>query len=133
MHQAHTPTQSVICLLWVAVIAVSVGFVWTVAQTGLKQTNTNLCELWRSLPLPPYQTCEFQEALVYIWLAAAPLGAIYIFFELYRWVNTFKNRSTQLVALLALVIFFVAGSGVSIFFARQSMEQIACGRRDCYH
>jgi hypothetical protein len=123
IHQAHTPTQNFIRLLWVAVIAMSVGFVWTVGQTGLKQTNANLCELWRSLPLPPYQTCEFQEALVYIWLAAALVGAIYIFFEVYRWVYTLENRSAQLVALLALVIFFVTGSGVSIFLLVKALNK----------
>ena len=86
--------RNLIRLLWVAVIAVSLGFVWTVGQSGLKQTNANLCELWRALPLPNYASCEFQQALIYIWLDASVLGVLYLLFEFYRWIrNKFGPQS----------------------------------------
>jgi hypothetical protein len=94
---------------------VSLGFVWTVGQGGLKQTNTNLCELWRSLPVPAYESCEFQQVLVYIWLGAAILGAVYIFIELYIWVGRQEKRGTRLLFHWIVTLFFVVGSAWSIY------------------
>jgi hypothetical protein len=41
----------IVRLVFAAAVAVSLGFVWTVGQSGLTQVNRNLCELWASLPL----------------------------------------------------------------------------------
>jgi hypothetical protein len=69
--------RGVFRLLLATAAAVSVGFIWTVGQAGLAQTNRNLCDLWAALPLPPYKACEFQNALVYIALIAAALLLIW--------------------------------------------------------
>jgi hypothetical protein len=111
----HPTARNLIRLLWVAVIAVSLGFVWTVGQGGLKQTNTNLCELWRSLPFLTYESCEFQQVLVYIWLGAAILGAVYIFIELYIWIGRQEKRGTRLFFHWIVTLFFVVGSAWSIY------------------
>jgi hypothetical protein len=114
MHRPHVPAQNLVGILWAAVIAVTGGFVWTVGQTGLTQTNNNLCELWRALPLPKYRACEFQQFLVYLWLIAAFLGAIYILFEVYSFIGS-RQRSARLYAHGALVIFFACGLATSLY------------------
>jgi hypothetical protein len=76
--------RTIIRLSFAAALAVSVGFVWTVGQTGLQQTNRNLCELWASLPLPKYESCEFQNALVYVWACAALVAVIWLLLEFFR-------------------------------------------------
>ncbi len=67
-----------------AALAVSAGFAWTVGQSGLQQANRNLCDLWASLPLPPYKSCEFQNALVYSWLAVAIIAVVWLLVEFFR-------------------------------------------------
>jgi hypothetical protein len=129
----HSIAQNLIRLLWVVVVAVTGGFVWTVGQTGLKQTNNNLCELWRSLPLPDYRTCEFQQALVFIWLLAAVLGTIYIFFELYVWIGHFRKRSARLLFHWVLVVFFVIGSAISIILLVKEWKNSPAGNDDEQH
>ena len=115
MHKPHPTAYYPVRLVILAALAVTGGFIAMVGSTGLTQTNKNLCELWRALPvLPAYEKCEFQELLVYLWFFVALLGAGYIFFEIYRWIDGFTKRSARLLAHSILVIFFVAGSAVSI-------------------
>jgi flagellar biosynthesis chaperone FliJ len=76
--------RAILRLTTAAAIAVSLGFVWTVGQSGLQQTNRNLCELWASLPLWRYEQCEFQNILVLLWLAAAITAAMYLLIEAFQ-------------------------------------------------
>lgn len=73
----------------VAALAMSGGFTWTVGQSGLKQTNTNLCELWASLPLPSYSGCEFQYGLVLAWAAVFALTILWVLIIIYRAARKF--------------------------------------------
>ena len=75
-----------------AAIALSGGFTWTVGQSGLSATNRNLCELWASLPIPAYPKCEFQNFLVYVWMAVAAMSVIWIGYEVICW---FRRRSAR--------------------------------------
>jgi hypothetical protein len=75
-----------------AAAVVTLGFTWTVGQSGLAQTNRHLCELWRSLPLPNYQACEFQYALVVLWVVAAVAAAIWLAREIWLAVRKFRNN-----------------------------------------
>jgi hypothetical protein len=71
-----------------AALAVTLGFAWTVGQSGLAQTNTNLCELWHSFQfLPRYDSCEFQYVLVGLWSLAAIVGFVWLLFELFTLVR----------------------------------------------
>ncbi len=75
---------SLVRLLFATAIAVTLGFTWTVGQGGLKQTNSNLCDLWSSLLLPPYPNCEFQFVLPALWIVAFTVAVIWALVELYR-------------------------------------------------
>jgi hypothetical protein len=88
-----------------AALAVSLGFVWTVGQSGLQQTNRNLCELWSSLPLPAYKSCEFQNVLVNAWLGLAVLGAVWITVELW----TAREKVQKHIALWSPQQMIVSG------------------------
>jgi hypothetical protein len=79
-----------------AALAVSLGFIWTVGQSGLAQTNQHLCELWAKLPLPPYHSCEFQYVLVYIWGAAAFIGILWIIIEII-WARKTIGRALRMI------------------------------------
>jgi hypothetical protein len=72
-----------------AACTVSAGFVWTVGQSGLAETNRHLCELWASLPLLEYQNCQFQYLLVYLWAFVAILATLWVLFEFYRFAIWF--------------------------------------------
>jgi hypothetical protein len=89
-----------------AALAVSGGFTWTVGQSGLQKTNQNLCELWASLPLPRYESCEFQYVLVGAWGLVAALGLLWIAVELFRYLRSW--RVTLLVPVLATIFLGVA-------------------------
>jgi hypothetical protein len=80
-------------LLLAAAAAVSAGFIWTVGQAGLAQTNRNLCDLWASLPLPTYKTCAFQNSLVYAALFAAAVLIIWGIGEAIFWFRKSRKRS----------------------------------------
>jgi len=80
----------VVRLFIAAAIAVTLGFTWTVGQgSGLAQVNKNLCELWASLPLPPYAACEFQYVLVVVWAVAAVAVFVWLTAET---VGFFRRR-----------------------------------------
>jgi hypothetical protein len=71
----------------IGALALSGSFTWTVGQSGLLQTNRNLCELWASLPLPKYPNCEFQNVLVYLWMLIAALSVVWILYETIAWLR----------------------------------------------
>jgi len=124
MHKPHPIAQSTIRFLWIAVVAVTGGFIAMVGGNGLQQTNDHLCELWRALPfLPPYEKCEFEQILVYLWLCAAFLGAGWLCLEIYRWIFTFKTRRNKLISLSVMTFFFVAGGIVSAFLLLSEYRQ----------
>ena len=79
-------------------IAVTFGYTWTVGQGGLKQVNSNLCELWRSLPLWTYDKCEFQYGLVIAWLVVAFAVGVWLFIEVCQLIEKIKVRKNRLLA-----------------------------------
>jgi hypothetical protein len=87
-------------LAFAAAIAVTLGFTWTVGQGGLKQTNSNLCELWSSLNLPAYPTCEFQFVLPIVWALAFLVACVWMAVELFRVIpiiwRFFRKRKSPL-------------------------------------
>jgi len=87
-----------------AIAAVNLSFIWTVGQTGLSQTNKNLCELWasmrkavpESLPgLPEYQNCEFERLLVYGALAASAAIISWFAIEVLLWALKRRRKASQ--------------------------------------
>ena len=102
--------------LFVAAATVTAGFTWTVGQSGLKQTNSNLCELWNSLPLPAYPSCEFQYVLPVIWIVVFGAFVVWACVELFRLVRRLMARRNRMLAYSVLTAFFLIGSTVSVIF-----------------
>ena len=90
--------RTIVRVFLAALAAVSAGFIWTVGQAGLAQTNRNLCDLWGSLPLPTYRACAFQNSLVYAALGAAALLLLWGIIELVLWIFRLRKRSKNSVS-----------------------------------
>src|SRR6478752_4065308 len=99
-----------------AAVAVTTGFTWTVGQSGLHQTNTNLCDLWKSLPLPAYPSCEFQFILPIIWGFAFCLAVVWACIELFRLIQRLTARRNRLLFYSLLSSLFLIGTVVSFAF-----------------
>jgi hypothetical protein len=89
--------------------AVSLGFAWTVGQTGLKQVNRNLCELWESLPLPHYERCEFQYTLVALWLIVAAAIVLWVGIEIYLRRKAIKGFALPACSAIKSAAVHIAG------------------------
>lgn len=89
--------------------AMSLGYAWTVGQTGLKQTNRNLCELWASLPLPRYERCEFHYVLVVLWLFVAVVIVLWICIEVFLRRRTIKTFTLRVYSAVKLCVVYVGG------------------------
>jgi hypothetical protein len=94
--------RTIIRIILVALATVSAGFIWTVGQAGLAQTNRNLCDLWASLPLPSYKACAFQNSLVYAALGGAAILLIWGIIEVFLLVRrAIRKRRTRLPMVTA--------------------------------
>ena len=99
-----------------AAVAVSGGFTWTVGQSGLTQTNKNLCELWASLPLPSYERCEFQNVLVIAWGIVSLVAAVWLIYESYKFLsNLISGKKKLLLPVLSTIVLSFALVG-SVFW-----------------
>lgn len=104
---------------WLAVsvaAALTMGFASTVGQSGLQQTNANLCELWRSFSLPVSRTCEFQYLLPIVWGVAVCVVLSWALVELCRFLRVIAAWEIRVVTYTVLSIFFVSGAAVSVGF-----------------
>lgn len=97
-------------------VAVTTGFTWTVGQSGLRQTNSNLCDLWKSLPLPSYPSCEFQYVLPLVWGLVFFLALGWAFFELVKLIRKLDGRGPRLLSYLVLGGLLQIGAIASIVF-----------------
>ncbi len=111
-------------VLFGGLLAVTLGFTWTVGQSGLEQTNRNLCDLWRSVAPLRYESCEFQYVLVTIWFLAALAGGLRLLFEGCRLIGCVINRKRRLLALWLLFGFFIIGTGATIYLIAREYGKI---------
>jgi hypothetical protein len=95
--------------------ALSAGYVWTVGQGGFESTNKNLCTLWAHLPLPAYQSCEFQYVLVIAWALVILVAAAWLFVSTVRLIGGILNRRKRLFAHWLLFAVFLLGAASSLY------------------
>lgn len=103
--------------------AFTAGYTWTVGQGGFQTTNKNLCDLWAHLPLPTYQACEFQYALVMVWAAAIVVFAIWLLVSVARLVSIISNRRRRLLSLWGLLAFFTVGAAFTLYLLMGQYRQ----------
>lgn len=96
--------------------ALSVGYTWTVGQSGLASTNRNLCDLWQSLGFWKYDACEFQYWLLVLWALLSIAAAIYLLSEVFRFILAVKLRRVRLSMLWVTAAFFAIGFVTTAYF-----------------
>ena len=59
-------------------LVVSGGYTWTVGQSGLNQTNQNLCDLVNSLSPYSFEGCKVQLWIVGLWGLLCVAAFVYL-------------------------------------------------------
>src|SRR5665213_710513 len=60
--------------------ALSGGYIWTVGQSGLTNTNQNLCDLVNSLSPVAFDGCRVQVWIAALWAVLSVVAATYLLF-----------------------------------------------------
>lgn len=67
-------------------LVMSGGYVWTVGQSGLNNTNQNLCDLVNSLAPYTFEGCKVQLWIVGLWALLCVAAAVYLGALAVRWL-----------------------------------------------
>lgn len=100
---------------FVALAGVSLGYSWTVGQSGLETTNKNLCDLARSVSGAALGHCEVEHWIVGLWIVFTVVAASYLLYETFRFILA-KSRRQRLTMLWIVAVFCGAGLATSVFF-----------------
>lgn len=71
-------------LFFSALMALTLGYAWTVGQTGMEAVNKNLCELW-SATVAPLQFCRFNLHLRDLWVIGSLIFFAFLLSEAVLW------------------------------------------------
>lgn len=77
-----------------SLVALTLGYLWTVGQTGMDVANKNLCELWNST-IASLQSCQFNAHLRFLWVLGFLASLVFLLSEAVSYA--FRKRAARSV------------------------------------